>query len=182
MVKNSEELGENNQRQLGLLAELSKVLGEARIRFWLRGGWALDFHLGRVTRTHADIDLVTWRRHRNRLRRLLEGRGYEVVETDYPEAELKLLKLGEDLTFVFIATRSEGMVVTPGFEWWPWPNSAFSGRVRTLRGITATPLTAAALLAEKEEYEAARGRPLRPKDHLSIEALRGLLGDSPDTG
>jgi hypothetical protein len=31
-------------RQLELLRELSTTLGRERIRFWLRGGWALDFH------------------------------------------------------------------------------------------------------------------------------------------
>ena len=45
--------------QLRLIAEIEGVLRSARIRFWLRGGWALDFLIGRITRQHSDIDLVT---------------------------------------------------------------------------------------------------------------------------
>jgi hypothetical protein len=33
-------------RQLTLIRELSRLMGDANIRFWLRGGWALDFLLG----------------------------------------------------------------------------------------------------------------------------------------
>jgi hypothetical protein len=60
----------SNQLQLELIEEIGSLLDRAAIRFWLRGGWALDFHLGRATRRHADVDLVTWLRHRARIRRL----------------------------------------------------------------------------------------------------------------
>ncbi|MFF2458960.1 nucleotidyltransferase domain-containing protein [Peribacillus simplex] len=30
------------------------------IDLWLRGGWVMDFLLGKITRSHSDIDLVTW--------------------------------------------------------------------------------------------------------------------------
>src|SRR5918997_1486664 len=57
------------ETQLSLIRELADLLGKAHLRFWLRGGWALDFHAGRVTRPHKDVDLITWTRHRARLRR-----------------------------------------------------------------------------------------------------------------
>jgi hypothetical protein len=56
----------DSARELAVLGELWALLGRTRIRFWLRGGWALDFHLGRLTRDHADIDVVTWAPHRVR--------------------------------------------------------------------------------------------------------------------
>src|SRR5687768_16625509 len=71
--------------QVSLIGELARLLGEAHVRFWLRGGWALDFHAGHVTRPHKDVDLVTWSRHRRRLRRLLETNGYTTVRFDEPE-------------------------------------------------------------------------------------------------
>ncbi|NQX62193.1 nucleotidyltransferase domain-containing protein [Paenibacillus qinlingensis] len=37
----------------------------------MRGGWAIDFLLGRVTRLHKDLDLVTWVRHREELEQVL---------------------------------------------------------------------------------------------------------------
>jgi phosphorylcholine metabolism protein LicD len=48
--------------QFELIDEIARLFERARIRFWLRGGWAIDFHLGWTMREHADIDLVTWLR------------------------------------------------------------------------------------------------------------------------
>jgi hypothetical protein len=42
--------------QLDVLREIVQILTYLRVRFWLRGGWALDFLQGAVTRPHADID------------------------------------------------------------------------------------------------------------------------------
>ena len=36
--------------QLALIGELGARLAGARVRFWPRGGWALDFLIGRSTR------------------------------------------------------------------------------------------------------------------------------------
>jgi hypothetical protein len=44
--------------QLAVFVELNAVLASAGVRFWLRGGWAVDFLLGAVTRSHADVDAV----------------------------------------------------------------------------------------------------------------------------
>jgi Aminoglycoside-2''-adenylyltransferase len=30
------------------------------VQVWLRGGWAMDFFLGQVTRDHVDIDWEAW--------------------------------------------------------------------------------------------------------------------------
>ena len=68
-------------------------------------------------------------------------------------------------------------IVTPEFEYWPWPKGAFSGPVRTLRGVTCRVLTVRALLAEKESYQEFRGVPLRPKDEISLRLLRELVGE-----
>jgi len=37
---------------------MSERLG---VEIWFRGGWAVDFFLGQVTRDHVDIDWVTMR-------------------------------------------------------------------------------------------------------------------------
>lgn len=44
-------------RQLELVGDLVSAVEAAGARIWLRGGWAMDFFVGRVTRDHADIDL-----------------------------------------------------------------------------------------------------------------------------
>ena len=43
---------------------------------WLAGGVAADFHVGRWTRDHGDIDLVTFEEHREGLNDELAGLGF----------------------------------------------------------------------------------------------------------
>ena len=56
------------RRRLAIRADIQARLDTAGIDRWLRGRWAIDFLVGVVTRTHADIDLVVGRAHRDRLR------------------------------------------------------------------------------------------------------------------
>jgi hypothetical protein len=161
--------------QFSLIRELARLLGAAHIRFWLRGGWALDFHAGRVTRPHKDVDLVTWTRHRWRLRRLLERHGYVTVRFDEPQ--LFFEKRGQEVNFAMIKRGRCGEIVTPHFETLPWPEGAFSGPPRTFRDVTCRALTLETLLEEKEGYEESRGVPLRPKDEVSLRLLRELLAE-----
>lgn len=161
--------------QFSLIRELVPLLGEAHVRFWLRGGWALDFHAGRITRPHKDVDLVTWSRHRPRLRRLLEANGYRTVRFDEPQIFFR--KHRHEVNFAMIRRGSAGTIVTPRLEQWPWPAGAFMGAPLTLRGVTCRALTLRALLEEKERYQQFRGVPLRPKDDVSIRLLRELIDE-----
>ncbi|MGA3599369.1 nucleotidyltransferase domain-containing protein [Lysinibacillus agricola] len=46
--------------QLKVLSEISAITERLEIEFWLRGGWAIDFLLGKITRSHEDIDLTSF--------------------------------------------------------------------------------------------------------------------------
>ena len=162
-------------QQLGLIDEIARTLDAGRIRFWLRGGWAVDFHLGRITREHADVDLVTWLRHRTRVRDLLVERGFAVVP-GCPEPQLVLAKRGDEASFVFVA-RLGGRVVVPGYEAWPFIPGSFPTAPKTLGGVRARVLSAKSLLHEKLHHEEWSGKPLRPTDRESIEILRRLSAD-----
>jgi phosphorylcholine metabolism protein LicD len=72
--------GTREERQLGLIEEFASLAEGARVECWLRGGWALDFLLGRVTRPHEDIDLFIWASDASKLVAVLERYGYEEVE------------------------------------------------------------------------------------------------------
>ena len=167
-------MDKNTRIQLALLREIAQLLGRARVRFWLRGGWALDFHAGRVTRDHGDIDLVARFRRRSRIRKLLEENGYRVVRVaDF--ASIHFSKRGQDVAVAFINTDEMARTITPGREFWPWPDDAFTNRRHTLHGITCRAMSLESLFEEKENYERYSGRPLRAKDLVSIELLRSLL-------
>ena len=160
--------------QLALLRELAFLFDRARVRFWLRGGWALDFHAGRITRDHGDIDLVARFRRRSRIRKLLEENGYRVVRLA-DLASIHFSKRKQDIAVAFIWTDEMARTVTPGREFWPWPDQAFSNARYELDGISCRAMSVESLLEEKENYERYSGRPLREKDVVSIELLRSLL-------
>ena len=46
----------------------------AGIAYWLFGGWAVDFHAGRITRLHDDVDIAVWLEDVPRIVELLTGR------------------------------------------------------------------------------------------------------------
>jgi hypothetical protein len=52
-----------SRRQLELIGEIAALARTVGAELWLRGGWAMDFFLGRVTRQHDDIDLFTLEPH-----------------------------------------------------------------------------------------------------------------------
>jgi hypothetical protein len=164
MVADAEEIDQRVQteEQLRLLDELATIFASERIRAWLRGGWALDLLIGRVTRLHSDIDLVTWMRCRNRAHRVLSARGFRVarvlpVQTD-------LVKRGTWVSIVFVARDEDGRVVTPGIPQWIWRSDALPDRKRVLHGLSWRVVGPEQLLYERAEL---RGR------HRPAAALEG---------
>jgi hypothetical protein len=49
-------------REVKALLDVAEVLGPLRAPFYFAGGWAIDLHLGRVTREHHDVDVLVMRR------------------------------------------------------------------------------------------------------------------------
>ena len=75
-------------RQLEIIEEIFALAAEAEIPLWLRGGWAMDFALGEVTREHLDIDLFAWAVDAERLTRALTDSDYDRVPNDHPLLQL----------------------------------------------------------------------------------------------
>lgn len=48
--------------------------------WWVAGGWAIDLHLGRVTREHKDLEIVIARSDQHRLRSSLSDWTFQFVE------------------------------------------------------------------------------------------------------
>src|SRR5262245_27334095 len=64
------------EQQLRALAALAETLERGGIDFWLFGGWAVDFWVGRVTRPHDDVDIAAWQRDRYSINRVLLATGW----------------------------------------------------------------------------------------------------------
>ena len=167
-----------NDVQLALIAEVVATLARKRVDLWLRGGWALDFLLGDVTREHDDIDFVAWLCDAEPISEALEPLGYQraPLPNDRPEHGLRLTKDGEEVAFVFIERGPDGALVTRDYERWPWSESTIEGPWRCLRGVACRVMSPDSLLDEKERYVEWSGRLPRPKDLHSMELLREIVG------
>jgi hypothetical protein len=51
--------------QLDIIKEVTGILEQSNIPYWMYGGWAVDFAAGRITREHGDIDFVIRRLDRS---------------------------------------------------------------------------------------------------------------------
>jgi Aminoglycoside-2''-adenylyltransferase len=106
-----------NDRQLALIREFTSICTAASVEFWLRGGWAVDFFLGRITREHEDIDLFVWGKDAPRLMESLQHAGFEELGGSPPEAQRNVAKDGEELQIALLATNEQGDIVVAGGPW-----------------------------------------------------------------
>ncbi|MFC0503236.1 nucleotidyltransferase domain-containing protein [Micromonospora costi] len=105
------------ERQLESIDEVVEVAGGAGVEVWLRGGWAMDFHLGRVTRPHVDVDWYCWRADAPRLAALLTARGWRPDPRMPAEVQLDLFRGEVEVSFAYLA-RDTARRVTVGAG--PW--------------------------------------------------------------
>jgi hypothetical protein len=168
---------DHSRTQLAVLAHLDDLFGREHIRFWLRGGWALDFMVGRVTRPHADLDLVLWNRRRSRAHATLLASGFRLERTLPVQTDWQ--KDGVEITCIYLARRPDGTIVTVGTAYgleWEWAPEALPLRRHHLGGVHARVVNPRQLLGDMEAWEEATGRPLRPKDTETLRILRDLCG------
>ena len=62
--------------QLAALGSICDLFDREGIEYWLFGGWAVDFHAGRASRAHDDLDLAVWARDHSRIAGLLTSEGW----------------------------------------------------------------------------------------------------------
>lgn len=161
--------------QFLLLKEINRLLLRARIRYWLRGGWAVDLLLGRITRSHADVDLVTWRRHKGRIVRILTTHGYRLEPSRMPKTQLNFYKQGQDVGVLLIYRRLGGRIGTSGFDDSRWPAHVLEFPVRRLNSLTCRVIAPEGLLTDLRKVARRRGNRLRPKDARTVRQLRWVL-------
>jgi hypothetical protein len=160
--------------QLEAIAEVT-ALG---IEVWLRGGWAMDFFLGHVTRPHRDVDWFAWFSDANQIATALTSQGYELLPEPAHDRQLDFVRGELDLSFALIAKDEAGRVIVPSGPWagqrWPdgmldWP----AGRIGDLRCPIISP---AAQIEIKEMMPLwVPGMPRRPKDAEDIALLQTAL-------
>lgn len=159
---------QTSERQLRLIGEIAELLGGANVGFWLSGGWAVDFHAGRITRPHSDIDIIADLEDRPGLERLLEGAGLAAVGQRPGMAWFERDGLRLEVTFI---SRSGDGWVTPGYEDWPWSPGSFPATAVSFSGVSVRAVSVAGLLDMKRGFSERLGRPHRSYDSADIEVL-----------
>lgn len=162
--------------QLEVLREISLVFSSLQYDFWLRGGWAIDFLFGRVTRLHDDIDLVTWIHHRAKIEQALKEADYEQIPVREPfnGRQSDFRKETVDLQIAYVSRLKNGSIILNDLPEWEWRFDSLLEHIFVLNGISARVMNPRQLLQEKDDYE-EDGRIPRPKDFESRKLLQSIL-------
>ncbi|WP_286133871.1 hypothetical protein [Bacillus sp. AFS053548] len=163
------------EKQIKILNEINIICLNLTFQLWLRGGWAIDFLLGNITREHSDIDLVTFIQYREELELAMVNAGFKkipvsMLQTDFIKDEV-------DVSFVFVRISEECKIIANGFPNWEWRNDALPIQKYNLKGISINVLNPHQLLDEKKIYEKGTGRKLRPKDIESMKVIQGIIDE-----
>jgi hypothetical protein len=161
------------REQLAALGRLHALFEEHQIEYWLFGGWAVDFHAGRVTRGHADLDIAIWKRDQDLIGKLLTAESWAHVPDADEDGYTAFVRDAVRLEVAFLAPAESGEVFTPLREGrGHWAHGAFQKDVAELLDVRARIINLAALKAEKSE---SRDDPVvAAKDRLDSEVLSRL--------
>ena len=140
----------HDNAQLAALTSIHALFDSRGIEYWLFGGWAVDFHAGKVSRAHDDLDLAVWWKDHERIAVLLAGEGWshapeagEDGYTGYERGEVRL-------ELAFLARDENGVIFTPLREGRStWPDGSFGSDVAELGGVRLRVISVDALKADK---------------------------------
>ena len=159
--------------QLAALARIDEILGTSGIEYWLFGGWAVDFHAGRVTRAHDDLDIAVWLRDHERIAALLASDGWKHAPVEDEDGYARYQRGNIALEVALLARGEDGRIYTPVRRGRAdWPENAFENAQAELLGVRARVISLPALKVEKAEV---RDDPVvAAKDRADSATLSGL--------
>lgn len=167
------------------LQAISGVLTTARrlgARVWLRGGWAMDFLLGRVSRPHVDIDWFLLVDGAERLKEALVAEGFVDLTTAPADQQMDLRRGSIDHGFALLRIDARGVPVVAGGPWGgePWPQGMLSGHLARLGNVEAPIISAEAQIEIKQmmpTWNPSLSR--RQKDLDDVAAIKHSISASP---
>ncbi|MET8362640.1 nucleotidyltransferase domain-containing protein [Micromonospora sp. NPDC005252] len=163
------------RRQLASIAEVVEVAGSAGIPVWLRGGWAMDFQLGQVSRPHVDVDWYCWREDAARLAALLLARGWRPDPRMPVELQLDLFAADVEVSFAYLGRDDAGRPTVGAGSWagTPLPVGMLDAPPGRLGPLTVPTISVPAQIEFKQMYPVwMPERPRRPKDADDLARLR----------
>lgn len=158
-------------RQWAVLEALAVASESARM--WLSGGWALDFHVGKVTRSHSDIDVIVHENDREGFWDAVRAADVcdNAIESSAVIDIVQCEGIQVEVTYVYEVGEE---IVTRGVEQWPWPPGSFEAPPRRFRGLDFMVVSIEGLLDMKTRYEEFFDEPMRPHDKVDTQLLKDL--------
>jgi hypothetical protein len=136
--------------QLEIIGWLHTMLAEPLIDYWLFGGWAVDFHAGRVTRDHEDVDLAIWQSDLDHVRALLEAHGWAHVPEPDEDGYTGYERGDVRIELAFLARDDAGTIYTPLTAGrGSWPDGSFGETTGEVDGVRARVVSLASLIKDK---------------------------------
>jgi hypothetical protein len=163
---------------LHVIHRVVDVLSAVHVPVWLFAGWGLDARIGRITRSHGDIEFWVERSDRGRSEAALVEAGSKALSTQPPEEACEFIWDGVDFSTAYFNCRAGGMFYQPQGRWsdWMFPPDSFGDEPGRLEGMPVPAMSVAGMLAMKEQFPTLRnGRPWRDKDIGDMAILRELL-------
>ncbi|WP_202610475.1 GNAT family N-acetyltransferase [Herbidospora solisilvae] len=154
-------------RQLTAIAEIAGM----GLDVWLRGGWAMDFTLGEVTRDHVDIDWFAWSDDADRLEEALLARGFVPQPGPPRDQQRDFTREGVEVSFALLAP---DLTVAGGpYKGERWPDGLLDAPMGRLDGLSCPVVNVAAQIEIKEMMPVwVPGLPRRDKDVSDLARLR----------
>ncbi|MER6069195.1 aminoglycoside adenylyltransferase [Streptomyces sp. NPDC001817] len=166
------------ERQLTLIDQTLTAARRHGVPLWLRGGWAMDFFLGEVTREHEDIDWFARAEDAADLAGMLVRLGHTPVPGPPPGLQLDFVKDGLDSSFTLVERDAAGRVVVAGGPWagTPWPDGLLDAEPGRIGGLEAPIVSAPAQIEIKRMMPGwDPSRPRRAKDIEDVARLEAVL-------
>lgn len=130
-----------SRQQLAAVDEVVAVARRVGAAVWLRGGWAMDFALGRFTRPHRDVDMFVIEHSHRPVVAQLEASGWELDDRLSVVQQADLTRGEVLLSLNPLAFDAGGLPVVAGGPWagTRWPSAMISdAEVGNLGGVRAT--------------------------------------------
>ena len=167
-----------SRRQVVAVADVVDVATDLAVEVWLRGGWAMDFYLGEVTRDHLDVDWFVWADAMPGLVGELLRRGWTDLAEHPPEHQRDIVRGDVEMGFAPLTSAPDGCPAVGGG---PWRGARFPEQMLTaavdgwLDGVRCRVIDPAAQVEIKQMMPVwAPGRPRRSKDAIDVARLRAF--------
>jgi len=161
------------ERQLAALAELGSLLDSAGLDSWLFGGWAVDFHAGRITRVHDDLDVAVWAEDADAVASLLGRSAWRLAPEPGDQGWTGYTRDGLLVELTYVVRDDAGRIFVPLPDGSVlWSEESFGNEVRELHGVRARVVPLHVLRGDKSSPREDPGA--AAKDRVDLDALSGL--------